>query len=448
MRKQLFPLAVSLPLLMLVIGGAVPAFAQCVDNDADGYGSPGDPDCAAGPEEDCDDDNADAYPGAAEVCDGVDNDCDGSTLPTEVDDDGDGDLACLDCDDGNPLLNLDDADVDGYDTCHDDCDDTDAAVFPGADEICDGVDNDCNEETDETADTDADGVSLCDGDCDDTDAAIFPGALEICDGLDNDCDPATDEEVDGDGDGEAVCDGDCDDTDDSVNTAGTEVCNGIDDNCEGSVDEGFDADADGFVDGSDADCQDAYDAADLDCDDGDAAVNPGADEVCEDEIDNNCDGLVDDEDAESCANALPVADAGYDQQSRYLAGPVTLRFDGSGSADPEGTDLIYQWELTEQPEGGVEFAKLVTSTASPYAFLVVQVADMGTAPWDFGLSLTVVEDAGSGNASEPDTVRAHVFIDDPALAPSRCDASASGKPSPISLLLLVTGMALLTLRRR
>ena len=73
---------------------------------------------------------------------------------------------------------------------------------------------------------------------------------------------------------------------------------------------------------------------------------------------------------------------------------------------------------------------------------------MGTAPWDFGLSLTVVEDAGSGNASEPDTVRAHVFIDDPAMAPSRCDASASGKPSPISLLLLVTGMALFTLRRR
>ena len=452
MRKPMFPVAAWLPLMLLLLAGPSSAFAQCTDNDGDGYGNPGDPDCAGGPEEDCDDDNAAAYPGATEACDGFDTDCDGSALPTEVDVDGDGWLACLDCDDDDATLNLDDADADGYDTCHDDCDDADAAVYPGAVEACDGVDNDCNEETDETADADGDGVALCDGDqpadCDDTDATVYPGALELCDGIDNDCDPATDEEIDGDGDGETTCDGDCDDTSDAVNTLAAELCNGFDDNCEGSVDEGFDADADGYVDGSDAGCEDAYAVEDLDCDDGDAAVNPGVDEVCEDEIDNNCDGLTDSEDEENCGNALPVADAGYDQQSRYLAGPVTLRFDGSGSADPEGTDLIYNWEIVEEPEGGIEFAKLVTSTASPYAFLVVQVADMGTGPWDFGLALTVVEDAGSGNASEPDMVRAHVFVDDPMMAPSRCDASASGKPSPVSLLLLVGGLALLSLRRR
>ncbi|MEO1262137.1 MAG: MopE-related protein [Bacteroidota bacterium] len=76
-------------------------------------------------------------------------------------------------------------------------------------------------------------------DCDDNDPAVNPGASEICDGKDNDCDgtlPA--DEADADGDGFAVCEGDCDDNDPSVYPGATEVCDGADNNCNGVVDEG------------------------------------------------------------------------------------------------------------------------------------------------------------------------------------------------------------------
>ncbi len=110
-----------------------------------------------------------------------------------------------------------DDDNDRYST-EEDCDDTNKAVFPGASEVCDGVDNDCDGDVDEgvteTQYADADGdnygdagapVATCgettagvvhnDADCDDTDAAVNPmgdETLVLCDGLDNDCDGAAD----------------------------------------------------------------------------------------------------------------------------------------------------------------------------------------------------------------------------------------------------------------
>ncbi|MCB9762522.1 MAG: hypothetical protein H6739_22175 [Alphaproteobacteria bacterium] len=153
--------------------------------------------------------------GPAEV--GVE-DCDG------VDDDGDGLV-----DEGLTVTYYWDADGDGFgdpdrarDACGpeagyvnagEDCDDRDPEVHPGAAEVCDGVDNDCDGTTDQGAegsadwyaDGDGDGFGagepevscaapdethvLQDGDCDDGDAAVHPGALEQCDGVDSDCDP-------------------------------------------------------------------------------------------------------------------------------------------------------------------------------------------------------------------------------------------------------------------
>ena len=98
-----------------------------------------------------------------EVCDGVDNDCDGF-----VDEGFDGD-------------------GDSWTTCAGDCDDSDPAIHPDAVEICNGVDDDCDGVGDSGADADGDGFSACD-DCDDNDDQIFPGSTAVIDGVDTDCD--------------------------------------------------------------------------------------------------------------------------------------------------------------------------------------------------------------------------------------------------------------------
>ncbi len=83
------------------------------------------------------------------------------------------------------------------------------------------------------------GTSSTPGDCDDGDASVNPGAAEVCDGIDHNCDGQVDEGFDADGDGFTNCDGDCDDADPSINPGVTELCgDGIDDNCDGQVDEG------------------------------------------------------------------------------------------------------------------------------------------------------------------------------------------------------------------
>ncbi len=233
-----------------------------------------------------------------------------SILPADLD--GDGYRGGQDCDDTNPavypgadpICEVEDADCDGTaDTPPDldgdgyapcpaddsppDCDDNDPAVNPGTDEVCDGVDNNCNNDIDEGFDVDQDGVTVCAEplpDCDDTNPAVYPGAREVCDGLDNDCDSKTDETLDNDGDGFTECSSpepDCDDTDPAVAPGLEELCDGLDNDCDGEVDETFDADADGYTP-----CMDPPD-----CDDSRPDVHPGAVEVCDSGADEDCDGV-------------------------------------------------------------------------------------------------------------------------------------------------------------
>jgi hypothetical protein len=252
-----------------------------------------------------------------------------------------------------------DADGDGFDA-DDDCDDDDPGVNPGATEICDEIDNNCDGFVDEGltdsfwADADEDGhgdaaaeVEACDApegtvsnsdDCDDNESRANPSATEACDGIDNDCDgliddadddvdPATaeywfaDEDADGYGDaansvvaceppsGTVYDDNDCDDADADQFPGADEVCNGEDDNCDGDVDEDeatdagtwyADADEDGYGDATVAriacNMPDGYVADTTDCDDGDDTQHPGADEVCNGE-DDDCEGDIDEDDA-------------------------------------------------------------------------------------------------------------------------------------------------------
>ncbi len=153
--------------------GAVDEGCSCdvgVDGDFDGYNE-----CV-----DCDDTNGGVFPGQGEICDGLDQDCDGA-VDEDFDSDGDTYSTCS----TDPLQR--------------DCDDTLATVNPGATEDCgpdemgNGIDDDCNGRIDDTCrpcsdtDTDGDGFTECMGDCDETDPAANPGATEICDGKDTDC---------------------------------------------------------------------------------------------------------------------------------------------------------------------------------------------------------------------------------------------------------------------
>ncbi|MFT4974381.1 MAG: hypothetical protein ACI8S6_000263 [Myxococcota bacterium] len=174
-----------------------------IDEDGDGF--------AVG--DDCDDADAAVNPDAEEICDEIDNNCDGDIdaglgLTIYSDNDGDGY--------GNAGSSATSCEIpDGYAADGGDCDDADSDVYPGAPEYCNGLDEDCDDIADNDAldarayyvDSDGDDVGDSStevvscvrpsgyvevaGDCDDTNDDIFPGNSEACDGIDNDCDKTT-----------------------------------------------------------------------------------------------------------------------------------------------------------------------------------------------------------------------------------------------------------------
>ena len=262
---------------------------------------------------DCDDNNANAFPGNPEVCDGVDNNCDGNidegvttTYFRDLDVDGFGDAnvtleACT-----QPT---------GYVTNSLDCDDNDPLEFPGqvwykdfdGDLFSDGVSiSSCIRPNNYYASSELNGTS---GDCDDEEPLSFPGNPEVCDGIDNNCDMLIDEGVlimffrDMDNDTY----GDINVYTQACSQPAGYVTNSLD--CDDNDPLEFpgqiwykDLDGDEYGDGTLLiDClrpQDYYLASELiqingDCDDNNAGANPGLAEVCGDSIDNNCDGNTD-----------------------------------------------------------------------------------------------------------------------------------------------------------
>ncbi|MCB9763112.1 MAG: lamin tail domain-containing protein [Alphaproteobacteria bacterium] len=156
-------------------------FPEVVDNDGDGV---------TANDGDCDDNNAQIFPGRSEDCNAIDDNCNGLVDEGFGDGDGDGTADCLDSEECDGLDNDGDAVVDeGFPDV-----DGDGVADCELDEQCDGLDNDNDGLVDEGYDQDGDGVTTCDGDCDDDDADAYPGNTEVPeDGVDNDCDGLYDE---------------------------------------------------------------------------------------------------------------------------------------------------------------------------------------------------------------------------------------------------------------
>jgi hypothetical protein len=376
--------------------------------------------------DDCDDSSASTSPAALEVCDGTDNDCDGTTDEAGAinestwyaDSDGDG---YGNANDSVGACNG----ATGYVADATDCNDADAAVNPASIEVCDGVDNDCNGTADAAdavdaptwyEDVDSDGYGStsqtaisCNavsgfvsngGDCNDADAAVNPGALEVCDGVDNDCNgtadgadatDATTWYVDADGDGYGstaptlvACSqptsyvgnsDDCNDVQASIHPAATEVCDGADNDCDGDTDDAdatldtttqttFYADIDGDGYGDLASTTDACSVPSghvpdsTDCNDGVNAIHPGATEAC-DGADTDCDGTADNGVQGSAATCAA-------ESCKVILDGSSSTGDGVYWIDPDSTGAVQTYCDMSTYSGGWTLVSRMTNGCATY----------------------------------------------------------------------------------
>ncbi len=378
--------------------------ADCIDEDADADGDLDITDCAPY--------NPAIYHGAIEVCDGGDNNCNSQVDEGFVDLDQDGKANCVDTDDDN------DGKLDV-----DDCAPLDATMHAGALELCDGIDNNCNGKLDEGyPDTDGDGFTDCvddddddDGepdiiDCAPLDAAINHSAKEVCDGVDNNCNGQLDEpgsggcmpyykDKDDDSFGmenksQCLCGpseeysasqaGDCDDSTWAINPNGSEVCNNQDDDCDGIKDNSGSLGCKNFFEDADSDGYGSGVPLCLcwgnvtfttqkggDCDETNPSINPGVTEWC-DNVDNNCDGEVDEGVGSTCGNCDPAChevSVGPDGEEDFAlddenSSGVNIDPDGNLILDEEEIKLAFIW-IANSGENTV--SKLDTDTGKETA---------------------------------------------------------------------------------
>ena len=325
-------------------------FGDVCDPDLDGDGVANDLDnCTHSPNEDQTDTDEDKTGDACykdddndEVPD-VDDNCDLVQNPDQLNQDGDSEGDLCDDDDDNDFVDDED----------DNCQVTKNPLQVDTDSDGDGDACDLDDDNDNDPDT---------KDCAPTDPTINHAAQEICDGVDNNCVMGADEVgsegceshfIDKDGDGwglatDSVCvcpgglgqytatqSGDCDDGNKLVQPAAAEVCNGIDDNCDFVADnEGsggcnnyyFDKDSDAWgVNDKKCLCKPSgkYKATlkgAWDCNDNDPNVNPGATEKCTGG-DEDCDGKVNEQGAQGCKTRYPDADG--DSYGANVSGKCT-----------------------------------------------------------------------------------------------------------------------------